>query len=219
MTLPRWFDPRTMALSPATVPDDDEEVDEVSIANRGSCDASPGKQTLESTSRKFAASVQVSGFAPSGTAAAFVAAPVNVMGPPAPVQRMTTPSPTKKARKDQEDAAAAESPPRSGRDSIANLLGAGERDASFFRASLEGAKFLDTDMKWYGRLIRSHGRNRCSSIHGISVFCGVRNVLVEFRAQRCLGYLWPKFLRQKYAANTKFEFSFGWNAACGIEWA
>ena len=35
MTLPRWFDPGTMALSPRTVPDDDEEVDEVSIANRG----------------------------------------------------------------------------------------------------------------------------------------------------------------------------------------
>ena len=127
MTLPRWFDPRTMALSPTTVPDEDEEVDEVSIANRGSCNASPVKQMLENTSNKFAASVQVSSFAPP--AAAFAAPPaanVPVMGPPAPVVRPTTPSPTKKARKGQQAEPAAESSSRSGRDSIANLLGAGE---------------------------------------------------------------------------------------------
>ena len=148
MTLPRWFDPRTMALSPTTVPDD-EEVDEVSIANRGSCNASPVKQMLESTSNKFAASVQVSGFAPTATAFAAPQAAANVMGPPAPVVRPTTPSPTKKARKvqqaqAQQQAAAAESSSRSGRDSIANLLGAGETPP-FFRASFGGrAKFLDT---------------------------------------------------------------------------
>ena len=150
MTLPRWFDPRTMALSPTTVPDEDEEVDEVSIANRGSCNASPVKQMLENTSNKFAASVQVSSFAPP--AAAFAAPPAanaHVMGPPAPVVRPTTPSPTKKARKGQQQAEpAAESSSRSGRDSIANLLGAGETPKRFFRASFGGrANFLDTAME------------------------------------------------------------------------
>ena len=148
MTLPRWFDPG--ALSPRTVPDDDEEVDEVSIANRGSCNASPVKQMLENTSNKFAASVQVSSFAPAAAFAAPPAANAHVMGPPPPVVRPTTPSPTKKPRKGQQAEQAAESSSRSGRDSIANLLGAGEmptqaflscfvwREGEFFRYRLAG---------------------------------------------------------------------------------
>lgn len=150
MTLPRWFDPRTMAPSPTTVPDEDEEVDEVSIANRGSCNACPVKQMLENTSNKFAASVQVSGFAPAAAFAAPPAANANVMGPPAPVVRPTTPGPTKRARKVQQQQVqqSAESASRSGRDSIANLLGAGETTDAFFRASFGGrSKFLDTAME------------------------------------------------------------------------
>lgn len=124
MTLPPWFDQqRTTAVLPR--PDDEEVEDgEVSIANRGSCNASPApKQMLESTS-----GTNLSSFAPSGAA---FAAPANGggagMGPPAPVVRPTTPSPSKKARKVQlQQAAQAESSGRSGRDSIANLLGAGE---------------------------------------------------------------------------------------------
>ena len=121
MTLPPWFDTRrTAVLRP-----DEEEVEdgEVSIANRGSCNASPApKQMLESTS-----GTNLSSFAPSGAA---FAAPANGggagMGPPAPVVRPTTPSPSKKARKVQLQQAQTESSGRSGRDSIANLLGAGE---------------------------------------------------------------------------------------------
>ena len=123
MTLPPWFDPqRTTAVLPR--PDDEEFEDgEVSIANRGSCNASPApKQMLESTS-----GTNLSSFAPSGAA---FAAPANGggagMGPPAPVVRPTTPSPSKKARKVQLQQAQTESSGRSGRDSIANLLGAGE---------------------------------------------------------------------------------------------
>ena len=129
MTLPPWFDPqRTTAVLPR--PDDEEFEDgEVSIANRGSCNASPAKQMLESTS-----GTNLSSFAPSGAA---FAAPANGggagMGPPAPGVRPTTPSPSKKARKVQLQQAQAESSGRSGRDSIANLLGAG-KTASFFRA-------------------------------------------------------------------------------------
>ena len=122
MVFPPWFDPQRTT---AVLPRDDEEVEdgEVSIANRGSCNASPTpKQMLVSTSGN-----NLSSFAPSGAA---FAAPANGggagMGPPAPVVRPTTPSPSKKARKVQLQQAQTESSGRSGRDSIANLLGAGE---------------------------------------------------------------------------------------------
>ena len=112
---------RTTAVLPR--PDDEEFEDgEVSIANRGSCNASPAKQMLESTS-----GTNLSSFAPSGAA---FATPANGggagMGPAAPVVWPTTPSPSKKARKVQLQQAQTESSGRSGRDSIANFLGAGE---------------------------------------------------------------------------------------------
>ena len=158
MTPPPWFDPqRTTAVLPR--PDDEEVEDgEVSIANRGSCNASPApKQMLESTS-----GTNLSSFAPSGAA---FAAPANGggagMGPPAPVVRPTTPSPAKKARKVQLQQAEAESSGRSGRDSIANLLGAGESRPVFFRACpfvwREGEIFRYRPWKESGGIFQAFG--------------------------------------------------------------
>ena len=212
MTLPRWFDPRTMALSPTTVPDEDEEVDEVSIANRGSCNASPVKQMLESTSNKFAASVQVSGFAPTAAAFAAPQAAANVMGPPAPVVRPTTPSPTKKARKGQQtqgqqQAATAESSSRSGRDSIANLLGAGEtppflscfvwREGEFFRYRVGGSIGSIFEAR------EARNRGRCTRW---TRWEGLVAIGWKFGLEHGVGILVPKFSRQNFFRQGKFEF-------------